>query len=160
MHIAIWNNQKFYEAGDTVPESLIVSTVPCGDVILSTGEYNPEGEEVLVSAEAYLIDRKRYDLGNDYTLKAVVRDNMLIPKLRRSKGQEQYVTTRLIKPSQRHQPVRVGDMLEHWPMLEKMWTDKEEAVEEIVEEALCAIEEASEITEDFALTNNVEEIDE
>ena len=150
MHIAIVANNKFYNPGDIVPESMIMSDVPQGDLLLVAGEQNPEGEAVLIDAEAYSINRSIYDLNTvGYVLKTVVRDGELVPLLRKSKGQERYALTKLIKESQRHKTKRVGDMTLWWPITERTWEDANTS-DEFIDEALNVLEEVgNEISEDF-----------
>jgi len=138
-----------------VPEEVLMSEVPMGSLLLAPGEQNPEGEEVLVNAEVYEIDRKKYDLSTvGYLMQAVVRDGQLIPKLRKSRGQERYVYTRLVKQSPRHKAERVGELCMWWPMTERTWEEEANTSDSFVDEALNVIEEiGDEITEDFVLPN-------
>ena len=152
MHIKIIFDEKFYNPGDVVPESAIISKVPHGDLLFLPGEINPEGEEVLIDCITYVIGNKFYEL-DGYALKAVVRDNNLIPVLRSARGDERYTLTRLVKETPRHQAKRVGEITLWWPTIVKTFEEEQE-VDNFVKEAINVIEEIDEINENFDLIDN------
>ena len=150
MYISILINETLHKVGEMIPEENIMTKVPCGELLLMPAEQNPEGEEVLVVGKAYGIKKNRYDLESGYAICAVIRDGELVPKLRRSKGQERYATTKLVKKSHRHQAVRIGDLLDWWPETQRLWKDNI-PTDVFVDEALNIIGEVGEIDENFAL---------
>lgn len=152
MHITLIANEKRYQVGDIVPEDVVVSEVPYGELLLIPGEVNPEGEEVLIPATAYEFNRRIYEL-DTYAIKAVVRDGTLVPMLRQSRGQEKYALTKLVKKSPRHQAERVGELVLWWPITEKT-IEAETSTDKFVDEAVNTVEElGDDITENFVFSD-------
>ena len=150
MRIVLINDEEAYEVGDIIPNSCIVSEAIHGPSVLLDAEQNPEGEDIVLIGKSYYINKKQYDLASGYGIEAVIRDDQIIPKLRRAKGEERYALTRMVKKGPRYEKERIGVMNEWWPSIKKLWSKTSQDIE-FVNEAVSTIEEIGEITEDFAL---------
>jgi len=150
MRITLVHEDNAYGCGEILPKECMVSKNAHGPAVLLEAEQNPKGEDIVLTGVRYYINKKEYDLSSGYGIEAVIRDDQVIPKLRRAKGEERYALTHMVKKGPRQKPERIGVMLEWWPAVTKLWSEPTQNTE-FIDEALNIIEEAGEITEDFAL---------
>jgi hypothetical protein len=149
MHISLVINKKEFQPGEVLPPDSIVSKVPQETVILGKGEQNPKGEEVLITGTIYFVGRKEYDL-EGYAIRAILCDGLLVPCLRKSRGAEIYAETKIVKPSPRHVPERVGELTLWWPEIVKLPKEEQEEISnELVQEALDTTDQVDETLNNY-----------
>jgi len=79
-------------------------------------------EPCLITGKEYIINNRRYDLGEDYAIAALITpDYKVFPKLRKSRGKEIRV-------------IRNDDgtgILGRWPIIKRIWTNEKETQDKI-----------------------------
>ncbi len=153
--LIITDETNHYKSGDIIPESNISSedVVPGDCFIMAKGESNPKGQEVWIKGISYSIggSNKTYELTDEYAIKAVVCDGIVIPKLRRAKGSEQFAHTKMVKRGPRLPAERVGELVTWWPELKQLKPFEEQETPQVIQEAVETIEEIGDVTEDLDL---------